>query len=61
MFKNVKSLVSIISPGDKKTVKLMKKSRSSRPVLICKKGVFIFKTSQKSVGNSSLFLTDLLV
>ena len=53
MFKNVKSLVSIISPGDKKTVKLMKKSRSSRPVLICKKGVFILKISQKSVGNTS--------
>ena len=49
-----KSLVSIISPGDKKkTVKLMKKSRSSRPVLISKKGVFISKISQKSVGNTS--------
>ena len=53
MLKNGKSLVSIISPGDKKTVKLMKKSRSSRPVLICKKGVFILKISQKSVGNTS--------
>ena len=39
MLKNTKNLVSISSQGVKKTVKQMKKSRSSCPEVFCKKGV----------------------
>ena len=39
MFINRKNLVSVSSLGCKKIVKQMKKSRSNRPEVYCKKGV----------------------